>query len=174
LQATSDNRQALDANIIDIDRKHVWWWAHCLQVLFAGKLSIWRYVGLDGKSFDGLMEPKLTPISDNCRNEHPPGQGNVQSQGNRFAPLNTNNNNNGGGARNRSGGFGSSGMSLPCSHPAVLSWGCRLLPSANYIQYPIPIHFTSPFAPPTFTSLHNLLPLDSRQHESLWCIHNFY
>jgi hypothetical protein len=46
-----------------------------------------------------------------------------------------------------------------------------LLPSANCIQHPL--HFTSPFAP-TFTSLHNLLPLDSRQYESLWCTHNAY
>jgi hypothetical protein len=68
---------------------------------------------------DGLMEPKLTPIPDNCRNEHPSGQDNAQSQGNRFAPLNNNNNNNnnnGGGARNRSGGYGSSSMSLSFQH----------------------------------------------------------
>lgn len=44
---------------------------------------------------------------DNCKNEHPAGQGSSQSQGgfgNRFSALDNNNQ----GGRNRSGGFGSS------------------------------------------------------------------
>jgi nucleoporin NUP42 len=81
-----------------------------------------------------IDEPRkfeLTSFSDNCKNEHPSGQDSAQSQGgfgNRFAPLNNNNNQ----ARNRSGAFGSSSMSLP-SHCSFLSVacckmrGCRLL-----------------------------------------------
>ena len=55
--------------------------------------------------------------TDNCKNEHPAGQGNSQSQGgfggNRFAALG--NNNNQGGAGNRSGAFGSSTFAPPSS-----------------------------------------------------------
>jgi hypothetical protein len=91
-----------------------------------------RLVAVDGKSFHRQMESELTPILDGCRNEHPPGQDNAQSQGgggfgNRFAPLN-NNNSNQGGARNRSGAFGPSSMSLP-SHRSYLSF-CFNVPAS--------------------------------------------
>jgi hypothetical protein len=68
-------------------------------------LAVWCYqyfIMFNWKSADSDI--------DNCKNEHPSGQDNSQSQGgfggNRFAPLS--NNNNQGGARSRSGAFGSS------------------------------------------------------------------
>jgi hypothetical protein len=72
-------------------------------------MQIWRYGATNMPPYHVQVKSANSDI-DNCKNEHPPGQDNSQSQGgfggNRFAPLN--NNNNQGGARSRSGAFGSS------------------------------------------------------------------
>lgn len=81
----------------------------------AGKCAIssWKEgVNLEVWCYQYRMIPMVKEAdstTDNCKNEHPSGQDNSQSQGgfgNRFAALN--NNNQGGAARNRSGAFGSS------------------------------------------------------------------
>jgi len=56
--------------------------------------SMYRRVHIHGSPFDHPPKTELTWTSDNCKNEHPSGQGNAQSQGgfgNRFSALNNNN-----------------------------------------------------------------------------------
>jgi len=88
----------------------------------------------------GLLHsfPDANRTTDNCKNEHPTGQNNSQSQGgfgNRFAALN--NDSNQGSARNRSGAFGSS-MFAP-------SFWSLLVYCACYIVLELPLCAFIPF-----------------------------
>jgi hypothetical protein len=79
-------------------------------------------------------EADADKTTDNCKNEHPAGQGNSQSQGgfggNRFAALG--NNNNQGGTGNRSGAFGSSTFAPSSLLFAVVR--CLAAQQCNFFQ----------------------------------------
>lgn len=107
----------LHAHVVCVCDQHVrarwawrwrWWRQASLPFLLGRKMSIWRYDDDDAALLRPPLQENADKATDNCKNEHPTGQGNSQSQGgfgnNRFAALN----NNQGGAGNRSGAFGSS------------------------------------------------------------------
>jgi len=87
-------------------------------------LVVWNCTG--GFLYFPVVDADTT--TDNCKNDHPTGQNNSQSQGgfgNRFAALN-----NDSGARNRSGAFGSS-MFAPSFLFVVLR---RATPTASVLD----------------------------------------